>query len=1477
MITVISSSNGRLKMKGRIEEYKEELRQLCTKQVKILTRTCHKEFLELLTARVSAWSFPKSQVELGTVLVSINSFCGAVLDKLPYLGKDLLPTLICTGIGVLASSFHLLEGFTGLQQKIKEINDTFETEKEVVKKGGFSEAFELYLHSKEPPQDYRRVQIVPTLKELLEDKRPFLRPNKIKGAYDSPEHYLDVQFRLLREDFVQPLRKGVEHFLENKGEYLKTTGKKKFKNQQQDASVRIYTRVEFNRVEKSRDNGNVYFFNLPQEMVKKVNWAKSKKLLPGCLVMLTSDCCETAIFATTLAPPFDQVSSSRSSKGIDPRRQELSFGILRVSIETGEEHVEKNLDYIMFECEAYFEAYRYNLDILQKTRMLRDDSTMGKFIVEASCSINVPLYAGWRRRNENTPPQLKLPFPWPVYGPLKEGELEFWEFGKAVKVPITQDEDQWPDSLVKVQLGLDENQYKAYKTALTSELSIIQGPPGTGKTFIGLQIVKTLLLNKSKVGRRDAAIPDSPILILCYTNHALDQFLELLLREIEDLNLIRVGGQCKSDILKGHSLHEKRVSMGMDSKWAKRLHWQTKMVEKELSTLRYEIRKLEQPAGIFDCEKLTLWKKALGRFPCSLRSALSTGDWLGVPVDIRKSIKVQLKEMIVKCIEKAGPKKQGKVEDDMVEVKEIQGKPKGKACEEDYDMDELLEHRLADAYYENLMPAPETINYGVYYHYLPNCSATGCREQALDIERSMVNTTTNRRLKDLQLDMKENQNRAKILSGIFDLWEYKQLPLPNVELLLSSRKVARTRARPEWAKLIRQRVNDEYGRRFRSYGRGSDDDYFVETVTEFEFVRQLKSIFSLKMDARWGLYFKVVEIALKLGRDEGWLPFEKSGCDWDDDDGAAKNHSLLETASPRIVVIEEAAEILEAHIVTSLTEDCHQLILIGDHLQLRPSTNVYQLEQKYHMNVSLFERMILNNINLCTLQTQHRMCPEVVDLIVGPIYKQLDNHPKSSSIGVTKNLFFLTHSHLEDTDAELLSKSNYFEADLISGLCEYLLNQGYKPSQITILTTYTGQMFLLKKVISDACVGVRITCVDNYQGEENDIILLSLVRSNKEDKIGFVGIDNRICVALSEPNTMYIVGNLDSLMRAHRWKCGESLELSCTQHGNKTRVSERSHFAPLKLGGCGLNCELILECAHRCPLPCHGKDHSNTLVNKRSTNVLPNVGRSALHAKHLFLKTSLVDTSWRLRVLWIPLTYKCSFIVTKELPCELKHEKDLPCHKDVSLIKCEVPVEKTLKPCGHIQTVQCHQPIDEVACDFEIEHTFPVCNHVRRIYCFQKSKASCVDNCESILTCGHECTLHVMSILIQIKDCTRSCSFGHPCSTKHRCYEKCRLCQTLTKKQLDCGHEDEVPCHKHPPNTPVCCGDPKVLTCGHEQLVKCGMKPEDYKCKAKCEKLCSSGHPCGVEHACHEPCPDCQTQVVKSLPCPQPQGNSSLS
>ena len=64
------------------------------------------------------------------------------------------------------------------------------------------------------------------------------------------------------------------------------------------------------------------------------------------------------------------------------------------------------------------------------------------------------------------------------------------------------------------------------------------------------------------------------------------------------------------------------------------------------------------------------------------------------------------------------------------------------------------------------------------------------------------------------------------------------------------------------------------------------------------------------------------------------------------------------TTQIRIVIVEEAAEVLEAHIVTSMPETTEHLILIGDHQQLKPSPTVYDLAKNYKLDMSLFERMV---------------------------------------------------------------------------------------------------------------------------------------------------------------------------------------------------------------------------------------------------------------------------------------------------------------------------------------------------------------------------------------------------------------------------------------------------------------------------------------------------------------------------------------
>lgn len=96
---------------------------------------------------------------------------------------------------------------------------------------------------------------------------------------------------------------------------------------------------------------------------------------------------------------------------------------------------------------------------------------------------------------------------------------------------------------------------------------------------------------------------------------------------------------------------------------------------------------------------------------------------------------------------------------------------------------------------------------------------------------------------------------------------------------------------------------------------------------------------------------------------------------------AGRYKNVLRRIGPRIVIVEEAAEVLEAHVVTTLSGQCQHLILIGDHQQLRPSPNVHELAEDYHLKYSLFERLVINQLEHETLERQHRMRPDIADFL----------------------------------------------------------------------------------------------------------------------------------------------------------------------------------------------------------------------------------------------------------------------------------------------------------------------------------------------------------------------------------------------------------------------------------------------------------------------------------------------------------------
>ena len=134
--------------------------------------------------------------------------------------------------------------------------------------------------------------------------------------------------------------------------------------------------------------------------------------------------------------------------------------------------------------------------------------------------------------------------------------------------------------------------------------------------------------------------------------------------------------------------------------------------------------------------------------------------------------------------------------------------------------------------------------------------------------------------------------------------------------------------------------------------------------------------------------------------------------------GAAKYSKILEELKPRITIVEEAAEVLESHIVTSLTPACQHLILIGDHQQLRPNPTVYELAKDYNLDVSLFERMVKNGMPYERLRQQHRMRPEISKMLEHIYFNpKLENHKSvlnfENIMGVTRNVFFVDHTESE--------------------------------------------------------------------------------------------------------------------------------------------------------------------------------------------------------------------------------------------------------------------------------------------------------------------------------------------------------------------------------------------------------------------------------------------------------------------------------
>lgn len=180
------------------------------------------------------------------------------------------------------------------------------------------------------------------------------------------------------------------------------------------------------------------------------------------------------------------------------------------------------------------------------------------------------------------------------------------------------------------------------------------------------------------------------------------------------------------------------------------------------------------------------------------------------------------------------------------------------------------------------------------------------------------------------------------------------------------------------------------------------------------------------------------------------------------------------------MLVEEAGEILEAHVITALGPSTQQLILIGDHQQLRPKCS-YELSvakgEGFDLNRSLFERLILKGFPHITLTQQHRMRPEISSMIRHLTYPDLTDAKSTLNRpdlrGFYDNVVFFDHSEpeielsaIEARDGKTSSKQNRFEAHMILRCVRYLAQQGYGADKIVVLTPYLGQLKLLLELLA---------------------------------------------------------------------------------------------------------------------------------------------------------------------------------------------------------------------------------------------------------------------------------------------------------------------------------------------------------------------------------------------------------------------------
>jgi hypothetical protein len=1337
----------------------------------------------------------------------------------------------------------------------------------------------MYVQPGDPPVDEYAVRLgaIPTPDELMRlDEELKVRTNPILAGLPSGsvKEYVDTQWRLLRSDALANIRIGLQSVKEAKRAYAKKIatmrpgpqGFPAFQFPRHDSFYAYKDVVVCGFADKRLGGVNalsyIMSFVACSRGSRPIDWAVSRRLIPGSLVVLSNDGFETLIWGTVGARNDSLLSSGKTSIEINADQMHL---------------IDSMASYEMLETRALWTSYHPVLDRLVTFFNHPEKFPLPELLIAQRADNNAHVFPGtwylkditkdgvasyklepylnWddarlraaveAQRGGPIPPAVvvqpnQAANPGGLFDGLLNGFRDWNPFG-AAPAPVqpiaaaTMAPAIDVDALVaadaaeaKARLAaledplyprdltiLDPSQWEAMKMILTKRLSIVQGPPGTGKTFIGLKATQILLDQRGFAG---------PILCVCYTNHALDQFLEGILKF--EKSIVRVGGRCKSEILAEYSLQKLRPrTMG-----SRLVYGDLNARESLREQIQTLVKALNRPALLLD----QFWDfiDFKPSNPDIQGRLTALYQMLGGTSQLNQQKASQTASTSAPA--PPAPKKAAGANDDAAA---------NVGADDDYDTDS---EASSDDELEELLRANDL---------------------------------------DLSSDEEENDNHGRARS---------------------SRKDKEAKTKPSETKLFVD-IHGTHAALLRLCAGGTEDLRYLdhqylphnyqqfmglaENVRKSIFLTWLQETTRILRRECANLTAKFAEAVKRINafNDGTTVDFlAKQRVIGMTTTGAAKNAAILQALNPKVIIVEEAAEIFEAHVIACLTATVEKVILIGDHQQLRPKVVHFPLTKR-GLDISLFERLIMAGIPHVALRQQHRMHPEI-SRYLRPIYPHLFDGPNTSekrldyaNLGFERRVTFLNHNWKEfgsGEDDEAGSKSNVPEAEYIFGLARYLLAQGVPPANITVIAMYQGQNRQLKsffrgsqpkgfgdlELIKKQLKEVRICCVDDYQGEENEIIIVSLVRCNQDGTAGFVRIPNRVCVALSRARSMmFVLGSQDTLLKDAKRKKSKAgreeppiwpptlelmqntgvvanqMTISCPIHKDDAK-SVKQMAAPSdwqqSLTACSKPCAEQLDCGHWCKQKCHGR-----MAHGRCYEPCERVFDECGHRcpKPCFQSCD-----------------ECTVAVKRRLPCG--HEMEVPCSKnqDPSFQpSCPAPCPRLLA-CGHQCDKKCGQRCGD--CYVLIEEAISTCGHkIQSVPCHTARNpvklAKQPHSCTTKLDCGHNCPgkCNICSQTGHHAICQSKCDKPRPCS--HVCRGQCKEphCPPCPEKcPMRCAHG---PCKHECGKRCNPCMDRCKWRCKHLACTQiCSDMCDRVGCNEPCELKMPCGHPCvGL---CGETCPN---------------------